>query len=83
MFQQNVSPKVKIKMVVDARELQFLRQNGPHNLAALVSKNVGVNRSSVNNELSRIKSDYNEVIINEARRLVKVINGVEYNPMEA
>lgn len=67
-------------MVVDARELVFLRKNGPTNLAALVSEKTGVKRSSVNNELSRIKSDYNEAVINEARRLVKAINGVEFHP---
>lgn len=66
-------------MKVDARELVFLKENGPQNMAAMISEKTGVNRSSVNNELSRIKSEYNEIVIAEARRLVKAFNGVEFN----
>lgn len=77
MFHTNIEQK----MIVDARELVFLRKNGPSNLAAMVSENTGINRSSVNNELSRIKNDYNETVITEARRLVKAFKGVEFNPV--
>ena len=66
-------------MQVDARELQFIKVNAPKNLAGLISDNTGKNRSTINNELTRIKSDYDEEIINEARRLLKVIKGVEFS----
>lgn len=66
-------------MKVDARELVFLRENGPSNFSALISDNIGINRSTVNNELSRIKDNYNPVVINEARRLLKAIKGLEYS----
>lgn len=67
-------------MKVDVLELDFLRKNGPSNFVALISDNTGVNRSTVNNELSRIKDNYNEIVINEARRLLKAIKGLEYIP---
>ncbi|RKD18981.1 hypothetical protein BCY91_13980 [Pelobium manganitolerans] len=65
-------------MKVDARELVFIRDNAPKNFAALISDTTGVPRSTVNNELSRIKRSYNEEVIKEARRLLKVIKGIAY-----
>jgi len=66
-------------MKVDARELVFIKQNAPSSLASLIAGNTGHNRSTVNNELARIKDEYNEDIITEARRLLKAIKGIEFS----
>ena len=70
-------------MVVDVRELVFIKENAPSNLGALIAENLKMNRSTVNNEISRIKKEYDPAIITEARRLLKVIKNVEYNPEES
>lgn len=65
-------------MKVEAAELAFIKDNSPKGLPRLIAENIGVSRSTVLNELSRLKDDYNEEIINEARRLLKAIKGLEY-----
>ncbi|TZF84550.1 hypothetical protein FW774_06065 [Pedobacter sp. BS3] len=65
-------------MKVEADELVFFRENGPRNLAALIHETTGINRSTINNELTRIKSNYNPKVIGEARRIIKALKGIEY-----
>lgn len=69
-------------MKVEVAELVFIQENAPTNFSQLIADNVGLHRSTVNNELNRLKKrgDYNDAIITEARRLLKAIKGLEYTP---
>lgn len=67
------------KMKVDVRELEFIRQNAPKSFYRLVAENLNISRTKVINELRLIKSDYDDAIIVESRRLLKVIKGLKYN----
>lgn len=67
-------------MKVDTRELMFIKQNAPRGMSRLVADNLGLPTIKVVNELRMLKDHYNDDIIIEARRLLKEIKGIVYNP---
>lgn len=67
-------------MKVDAREILFIRQNAPRNLMRLVSDNTKIPYSKVRSEFFTLKEDYNDEMVIEARRLLKAISNIEYQP---
>lgn len=67
-------------MKVDAREILFIRQNAPRNLMRFVSDNTNIPYTKVRNEFFSLKDDYDQVIVIEARRLLKAISNIEYSP---
>ena len=66
-------------MKIDAREILFIRKNAPKGFYSLVADNINESRTKVKNELNLLKEEYDEKIIEESRRLLKVIKGLEYN----
>ena len=69
--------------MVDAREILFIRQNAPRGLYRMVADNLGLKRHKVRNELNRLKEEYDEQIVTEARRLLKATKGLEYGKVSA
>jgi len=72
------------KIEVDAREIIFIKENAPTALVSLIiesleTKNIKINRTQVHREITTIKKFYLKPVIEEARRLIKAIKGVEYN----
>lgn len=73
------------KIEVDAREILFFKENAPNSLVSLIMESLSeqgheLNRTQVWRELTTIKKSYLKIVIEEARRLIKAIKGVEYNP---
>ena len=71
-------------MKVDAREIVFIKENAPKGFPRLIvetleSKGVKVDRVRVHMELFTLKNDYNDLIIEEARRLLFAVKGVKYS----
>lgn len=75
-------------MKVDAREILFFRENEPTAFSRVISESLKsqgldglvTNRTFIHTEIRTLKGSYNEIVINEARRLLKAIKGVEYKP---
>jgi hypothetical protein len=70
-------------MKVDPQEIVFIKENAPKAFPRLVqegleAQGIEIRREYIYVELSSIKDTYNPDIINEARRLLKAVKGVEY-----
>lgn len=71
-------------MKVDAREIVFIKENAPKGFPRLIvesleSQGLQYDRIRVHKELFTLKNDYNDVVIEEARRLLHLIKGVKYS----
>lgn len=66
-------------MLIDAREILFIRQNCPRGMFRIISENTGIEYTKVRNEFFTLKDDYNETIVTEARRLLKSIYNIEFS----
>lgn len=64
--------------MINPKEILFIRSNAPWGLIKMVADNLGIKKSEVRRELYRLKDTYDERIIAEARRIVKAVNGAEY-----
>lgn len=65
-------------MKIDVNELAFINQNKPHSFYSNVSIATGRSRGYVFQELTRVKEDYDDVVITEARKILKAVTGLEY-----
>ena len=70
-------------MTVEPQEIIFIKENAPKAFPRLVqegleAQGITFRREYIYVELSSIKETYNPAIINEARRLLKAVKGVEY-----
>ena len=70
-------------MRVDPEEILFMKEHAPTAFPRLVheglaAKGIKIRRERVYEELRSIKEDYREEVINEARRLLKAVKGIEY-----
>lgn len=75
------------KTRVDAREILFIQKNKPKHIVssireALAEKGIKLNRNQISSDISTIKEEYRTVVIEEARRLIKALKGMEYIPDE-
>lgn len=71
------------RIQVDPKELIFLNENAPTGFIALIreslsDKKIYLSRDQVWRELTVLKKDYMEVVIHEARRILKALKGLEY-----
>jgi hypothetical protein len=69
-------------MQIEAREILFLRQNAPRWLFGQVAKNVNKPLNRVKYQFYGLPNNYDEDIIIEARRILKEVVGIVYNPDE-
>jgi len=67
-------------MRVDAREILFIRQNAPQGMLRTLANNTGLEYNRVRAEMYSLKEDYDEQIVNEARRLLEANTGLVYKP---
>lgn len=70
-------------MQIEAREILFIRQNSPRWLFGQVAKNVGKPLTRVKYHFYGLPTEYDQDVIDEARRLLKDACGLEYVPSEA
>lgn len=68
--------------MINPKEILFIRNNAPFGFYSMIAKNLGLSRSTVVNELNRLKDSYDERIVAEARRIVKAVSGAEYQESE-
>lgn len=66
-------------MKVDAREILFIRQNAPKGMIRTLADNIKMPYSKVRTEIHTLKEDYSDDLVNEARRLLFVMKGIEYS----
>lgn len=88
MNPQNCKTPKKELIEVRPDELLFIRKNAPTAFARIVSESLmtdghRIDRFKVHNELTTLKDNYDSVIINKARELLKVLSNVEYQPNES
>ncbi|MGJ1419958.1 hypothetical protein ACR79T_10055 [Sphingobacterium spiritivorum] len=74
-----------LKTKIDLDELLFMKNNWPTGFPrivsdALLAEGITMDRIRVHNELTTIKSSYDARIIEKARKLLKEIKGLEYEP---
>ncbi|WP_447767037.1 hypothetical protein [Sphingobacterium faecium] len=72
---------------VSIEELDFMRKNRPKSFTtsiceALQTEGHKVNRVKVHQELTTLKDEYDERIIDAARRVLRAIKNVEFNPCQ-
>lgn len=65
-------------MIVDAREILFIRKNAPYGMMRVVATNTGFEYSQVRTELNSLKEEYDDKIVIESRRLLKEMTGLVY-----
>lgn len=81
----NLKNKDLAAIQVDQEEILFFRDNKPKGLERLIvealnAKGIETTIPTVRKHISSIKNSYNEAIIEEARTLIKILKGVEYEP---
>lgn len=69
-------------MKVDAREILFIRQNAPKGMMRVLADNIGLPYSRVRAEIHTLKEDYPDNLVNEARRLLLAMKGLEYTDQQ-
>ena len=65
-------------MLVDAREMLYLRKNLPYGMVKVLAKNIGMDYLKARNEFMTLKEEYPDDLVTEARRLLKETTGLEY-----
>lgn len=65
-------------MKIDVNELAFINQHKPHSFYSNVAIATGRSRGYVFQELTRVKENYDDVVISEARKILKAVTGLEY-----
>lgn len=78
---QTDNPKL---IAVDKEEIIFFSENWPIGFQRIVSeklktKGVNIDRQKVQRELTMIKKNYNQEIIETARELLEALTGKKYN----
>lgn len=73
------------KTKIEHEEILFFYRNAPLGFARIVHDNlrdagISINRTQVHRELYTVKKEYLKPVISEARRVLKAIKGIEYNP---
>lgn len=80
MSKKNNANRIK----VDPLEIVFLYEHSTPAVKRLIleslqTKHKGISLLLINKELTKLKSEYNKVIIEEARRILKEFKQVEFN----
>lgn len=65
-------------MIVDARELIFIKKNAPFGMLRTLSENIGMEYSKVRAAFYYIKDEVSDDLMVEARRLLKENTGLVY-----
>lgn len=71
------------KIKVDEKEIIFFTKNAPKGFVSLIleglaEKGIKTNRMQIHREITTIKKSYAKPVIQEARRLLKAIKGLEF-----
>ncbi len=69
-------------MIVDTREILFIRQNAPQGMIRTLANNIGMDYNKVRNELHTLKEEYPDELVIEARRLLEANTGLVYKLTE-
>lgn len=67
-------------MIVDPREIKFIRDKAPKGMMVTLAENIGMKYSRVRAEFYTLKDEYPDDMVIEARRLLLAIKGIEYKP---
>jgi len=72
------------KTKINHEEILFFYRNAPAGFARIVHDNLkdagfSINRTQVHRELYTLKKDYLKPVIDEARRVLTAIKGIEFN----
>lgn len=59
-------------MTIDPKEILFLKRHMPTGTYRTIANNLGIGRIKVMNELSTLKEEYDEAIIEEFRRVLAI-----------
>lgn len=70
-------------MLVDPKEILFIRKNAPYGMVRTLANNTGLSYEKVRGELLTLKEEWPDELIIEARRLLKANTGLEYTPETA